>query len=64
MHDDLLGMSDPEFFRHWSSVRTRYALTPPDSEQRDEAQREYRAVLAEYRRRTSGMCLAPEAVAT
>ena len=48
---DIRALDDPEFFRYWSALRQRIALSgktpPPDLE------REYGAVSAEYRRRVN-----------
>ena len=48
---DMRTLDDPEFFRYWSALRQRIALSgktpPPDLE------REYGAVSAEYRRRVN-----------
>jgi hypothetical protein len=48
---DMRALDDPEFFRYWSAVRQRIALSgktpPPDLE------REYGAVSAECRRRVN-----------
>lgn len=49
---DIPALDDPEFFRHWSALRQRIALSgktvPHD------LKREYAAVSAEYRRRVEG----------
>ena len=49
---DIRALDDPEFFRHWSALRQRVALSgktvPSD------LKREYAAVSAEYRRRVDG----------
>jgi hypothetical protein len=49
---DMRALGDPEFFRYWSALRQRIALsgkTPPQ-----DLEREYGAVSAEYRRRVNG----------
>lgn len=50
----LRGLTDPEFFAHWATVRNRLILTQADSPERYEIKRRYSAVLAEYRRRIDG----------
>jgi hypothetical protein len=49
---DMRALDDPEFFRYWSALRQRIALsgkTPPQ-----DLEREYGVVSAEYRRRVNG----------
>ena len=48
---DIRALDDSEFFRYWSALRQRIALsgkTPPH-----DMEREYGAVSAEYRRRVN-----------
>jgi hypothetical protein len=49
---NIRALDDPEFFRYWSALRLRIALsgkTPPH-----DLKREYGTVSAEYRRRVNG----------
>lgn len=48
---DMRALDDPDFFRYWSALRQRIALsgkTPPN-----DLEREYGVVSAEYRRRVN-----------
>jgi hypothetical protein len=48
----LAELGDPEFFRHWATLRQRIAL---DGKSAPRAlRREYAAAAAEYRRRVQG----------
>jgi hypothetical protein len=49
---DLTKLDDPKFFRHWSELRRRIALS--GKKVPDDLKREYDAVSAEYRRRVNG----------
>ena len=48
----LAELGDPEFFRHWATLRQRIALDGKSAP--SGLQREYAAVSAEYRRRVTG----------
>lgn len=50
--DDLSELEDPEFFRHWSELRRRVALSGKSAS--CELKRAYDTASAEYRRRTDG----------
>jgi hypothetical protein len=45
----IRALGDPEFFRHWSALRQRIALSGKSVP--DDLKREYDTVSAEYRRR-------------
>lgn len=49
--EHLQELSDPEFFTHWTALRTRLALTPKGKPGHAETKARYDAASAEYRRR-------------
>jgi hypothetical protein len=49
---DIRALDDFEFFRHWSALRQRIALSGTTAP--DDLKREYAIASAEYRRRVDG----------